>query len=286
MGISILGYGLHVPLVTHLARRYDGLTVTVYRGLSLGITMAPLLLFVPADDFARLPAYFSVLALASLVGALGFFLSVTGGIYLPIGISTAFRQAAGITTVILLGVLVLGELVTPAEYGLIALLLLGVVALALSRPDIRHLAKQNVSLGIATSLAAGVATTSAYLFFATVSREISPFLAGYFWELGIGVVALIFMLAQRVAGGQHLVLLPRRDVLKIAGVALLTIVGTSGYGLAINYGDFTIAGALLATSGAVSVFGAWFLFGERLSRVHLALAFCIVALASALQLVH
>jgi drug/metabolite transporter (DMT)-like permease len=94
------------------------------------------------------------------------------------------------------------------------------------------------------------------------------------------------MLAQRVAGGQRLVLLPSRDVLKIAGVALLTIVGTSGYGLAINHGDFTIAGALLATSGAVSVFGAWFLFGERLSRMHLALAFCIVALASALQLVH
>ena len=52
--LSRIAYTFNDVLVGELARKHDGLEISMFRGLSLGVTMAPVLIWVPARAWAEL----------------------------------------------------------------------------------------------------------------------------------------------------------------------------------------------------------------------------------------
>ncbi len=154
--ISILSYGIQIPLLSKYARNIDSLSTTIYRNVSLIFTMAPVLFFVPKDAFSQLPDYFWFLALASGAGALAFILNMTASTYLPISIGNSLRRVSQIITSVVLGMIFFNEYLSTYQIVLIGLMTLGAVTLTTPKPDVSHLKKQNVFFGAFLGALSGI----------------------------------------------------------------------------------------------------------------------------------
>lgn len=283
--VSLVAFGIQTPLLAIYARRFDGITVAMYRNVSLMITMSPVLLFIPEGQYELLAEYWPYVALSAFLGAVTFILGITASTYLPIGISQSLRQATNILSAIILGVLFFAEYLTALQLTLVGLLLGGVVALSLSKPDVLHLERQNVSRGIWMSIAAGVGASCTFLFFAYASRAMSPLLTGYLLEVGVGVTAVVLGALRYLAFKQKTPLLKVRDIIKLTLVSATAIVGTLCFGFAVTFGPYALASAVVSTAGIVSLLVAWYVFKEKITQKQLLTVLFILGMVIALQFV-
>lgn len=268
--LFIIAYGLQGALQAIHIRKYDALTVGVYRNLSLIITMMPVLLFVPASNILDVTQHLWPLFLASLFGALGLWMAFAAAHYLPIGVGTALRQMMLTTTAVLLGAFIFREFLEPLQLLFLGLAAGAGVALILSKIDYGHLNPRTIGRGIVLTLSAGVMVAFSFFYFSTLSRSIHPFAAAYFWESAIGLFLLVFFLIR--AFREKLPRMPSRfDSMAIFGVALLTLPGTVGYSLAVTHGPFAIASGLMSLTTVVAIMTGRYLYHERLSLLQMML---------------
>ena len=265
MGLTVLSFGIHSALIVSFARRFDALVVATYRSLSLIVTMAPLLIFVSWEETLAITEHAWPIVLSAGIGSIAFTLSITGSRYLPIGVASSLRQTISVPVAIVIGMLFLQEFLTLAQI----LLLVGIGAcavwLTLLRSDQPHLDPKLASWGITLSVCAGVGSALAWYFFSVAARELNPFVAAYFVEVGVGLFTLFYLVVLRVSRVHTSSLyMPLGTLRNIALVGMLTISGTAGYALAVNYGPYPLASGLMTGAILIATVLAWFLFKERL----------------------
>lgn len=281
---AIFAYGVQIPMIAVYARRFDAITVAIYRNISLVFTMLPILFFVPSEQFAIAVKNWPYFLLMGVIGACSYIAMLTSSIYLPVGIAQSFRQASNIIAAILLGVLFLSEILSAMEFGLIALLLIGSIALSLSKPNVLHLERQNVSRGVWLAIAGGAGGALSFLFFSQAARSVSPIIAAYALEAGVGISILLYALARSFFFKKRLVAMPLRDAAGLVAISLTTIIGTLSFAYAVTLGSFALATALLSAGGIVALVIAWWLYGERLTLFQLGVILYMIAIIVVLRL--
>ena len=180
MIVAVLSFGIQGSLQTYFARKYDALVVTLYRNLSLVVTMLPILFFTTLPEILAIREHFMTLVLASGTGAFALMCSLSSARYLPIGISSAIRQMVQVSIAILLGMLLFHEYLTTAQIFVLVCIVISAVSLALLRSDHPHLDSRMIGRGIFLTVTAGVSAAFTFYFFSVLSRELNPFVSTYF----------------------------------------------------------------------------------------------------------
>ncbi|MBY0110410.1 DMT family transporter [Patescibacteria group bacterium] len=286
VAVAILSYGIQSPLNVLFSRRLGALRFTVYRNLSLAVTMAPVLLFAPWEEVLAIHTMLPVLLLASATGAFGFICLQTAARYLPVGITQAIRQAVYVTGTVILGALFFGEYLTLMQLLVLAGVLLASVFIMVSRSNHAHLDSSKHGRGVMFSVVAGVSVAFSFYFFSQLSRELNPLVAGYFWEATIGVLTFAYMLFEKYRGAYvDPITLPLKEIGVIALMSLTTISGTLGYAYAVNYGPFALASGLVTSTVLISAVVSWFLFKERLTMWQVCLILIVTGLMILLRFI-
>ncbi len=279
IAVAILSYGIQGSLQVFFARKYDALVVALYRNLSLTVTMLPVFLFVSFAEIVQIKEHLFVLALGSMAGTFSLICSLSSSRYLPIGISSAIRQMVHVFVAILLGIFFLQEYLTFFQLLVLTGLVFSAISLALLKSEQPHLEARTVSKGVLLTTLSGVGAALTFYFFTILSREINPLVAAYFWEVGVGVFALVYLgcllAAQRYDTN---VILPGADALKVILVSLLTIPATASYAFAVNHGPYALASGMLTMTTLVATVVGWLLYKEVMSKAQVVFIIAAVAL--------
>ena len=283
---SVLAYGLHGTLLTIFVRKIDSLNVTIYRNLSFIITMLPLLFFTTFDEISKLADFLPELFFASSAAVVALWTRLECIKHMPFGIATSIRQGIQVVFAFFLGYFILGELFTFLEISIIFIILLAVVSISLMKMQTAHLENSNKVLGFILIIIGGIFNTLAFFYFAILSRELNPFIATYFWESVIGIIALSVAL---IFGGKQglpkIKILRPDDIIKISLVSTLTIIGTLGFAFALRMGDFAIASSLMVTVVVVQAILGYFFLKEKLNIRQILAILLIVVAVMALKLI-
>lgn len=265
--VSVVGYGIHVPLITLFARRFDSLIVTVYRNLSFAIWIVPLFFLFPLAEIMEVKNHWPTLAIAATTGFASLLWNLNGKIYLPVGVSGAILRTGNVVFAILLGFLFFGEVLSVIQTVLLMGVLVCAVALSILRSQHAHLDISHAWKGAVFSAIGGIGVSISFFFFSILSREIHPLIASYFWETSIGVCALAYLFFQYARGKyQSKMLLPFKQSAGIAGSSLFVVIGTVCFAFAINHGPFSLATGIGAAAVLVATIISWFLFREKLRK--------------------
>ncbi len=196
-----------------------------------------------------------------MLGLWGMFFSFR---YLPIGIASSLRNAAATVFVTLLSYLILRETLSATTIFLIALAIASTVFLGSQKNPMPHLKEKTligiVILGLTAFPAAASTFTAAWL-----SRQVDPFVAGYFWEVSVGAAALIAIALRSLLMKKRLKWIGFRQAGTIALAAWPTLIGTGAFVLAAARGPVAIVATIDLFSVVVSTFIAHLFFQEKLS---------------------
>lgn len=262
--VAALGYSLQSTLMASYYRRMDRLSAVAYRGISLGISMFPLLFFVPVEALSKIPRYFILILLASVLAALGNWAIANAYRRLPVGIATAYGMSFSSVNVALITFIFLGERLSFQQLLFIGLILLGVVLLGVSRSQGVLPEDYDLRRGLANCFVFGLFLGTAYALVGIASRQLDPFIVGYLWEFMIGLVAALVAIGRGYLGGLPLAKIPRKDFTRILVYSAPTAIGTGCYALAMTIGSIGIAAALISTTMVFSTLFAYFFYGETL----------------------
>ncbi len=275
--ITIVAYGVQTPFNIYFSRKTDPFTLTTYRGLSLAITMAPLLWFAGAAEIAKILDFIPTLLIASSVGPIGFMFNLAAAHHLPMGISNSVRQAVYTLSAMALGLLFFNELLSLWQFVFLLLIVSGVVALALTRGDTKIDTDAKPILGVLYGVLAGISYAISFMLYSELARNMSPLVAGYFWEALIGIFALLLWIGRRVVLKTPMLFLNTKDTLLVGLVSLTTIAATISYGFAVNYGHYALAAGLVQTNIVITAIAGWLVFKEKLSYRQIVLILFILA---------
>lgn len=241
--VSRFAYSLNDVFVGRLARRYGRMEVAAWRGVSLGITMAPLLLWVSGASWIALGARWrELLLLVTLTGAANI-LQLQAARNLPFGLRAAFMIAGIAVGSLIFGRIFLGELLSPAQITLALLMVASSVAAALGT-HASHEIKPDIKKGAVFAGAAAVLMAVVGLLVARLARVSDPLLVAWAWEFGAGailVVPMLFRWRESFSAGFA------GRFGRIAIASLPTVVGSGGSVLALTLGAFGVWGAIAGT---------------------------------------
>ncbi len=255
--LARIGYSFNDILTGELARKEDPAEVAAWRGLSLGVTMLPLLLWVPASAWRALSEHWFALAFAIGITSISNVLVQAAARLLPFGLRVAFL-AAGITTVcILTGIFWLGESVPPLALLWCAVLLVAACRLA-AGDHATATFTPHIGRGAMLCLAGSICVALGITSLAQLARTTHPLLAGYLWEFGIGICCAFYFLARRAWQKSRTPLFHWPRILKIGAASAPTAIGTGCMALALSFGPLTIAQSLGGVGVVcVTLLGRW-----------------------------
>jgi len=239
--VSRIFYTLNDIFTGNLARRHDRLELAALRGVSLGVSMAPVLLWVPRSAWSRLESEASLLFAIVLLTAIANVLQLQSARYLPFGLRASIILTGVSLGSVLLGCFVLGERLSAATTGWCALIVLS-SALAAPGEHATHEIQLRLGLGSVLALTGAILMAVVALLMKGLAERTHPLLAAWAWEFGSGVILLPVLLAQRQT--------PRASPRYFARVALAsspTVIGSSASILALGSGRLGLWGALAGT---------------------------------------
>jgi len=262
--LSMIGYGVQTSLLAHLSRKMDALDMTLYRNFSFIVTLSPLLLFVNGAEIAQVFQYWPQLLIMGVMAVLalwGVFISFR---YLPIGIVFALRSGMVAIFVALMGYLFLAEMLSIWAIGLIILAIIATVFLAVQKNHMPHL-NEKALIGILSLLLTAIPASVTVFMAGWLSRQVHPFVAGYFWEAAIALMALLAVMLRCVFTQRKVKWLGWKEAGKIALAAWPTLIGTGAFTLAASQGPIAIVSAIGLASTVVATLMAHYLFHEKLN---------------------
>ncbi|HEV8550377.1 MAG TPA: EamA family transporter [Polyangiaceae bacterium] len=239
--LSRLFYTLNDIFTGRLARQHDRLELAALRGVSLGITMAPVLFWVPRSAWASLLSEPARLGGIVFVTAIANVLQLQSARYMPFGLRASVILTGISLGSVLLGWFVLGERLSGAAAGWCALVVLS-AALAALGDHATHEIEPRLWWGAALALAGASLMAVVALFMKGLTERTHTLLAAWAWEFGSGVVLLPVMLVRRTASGA----LPRHFA-RVALASSPTAIGSSASMLALGSGRLGLWGALAGT---------------------------------------
>ena len=241
--LSRFAYAFNDVLVGRLARQHGQVEVAALRGLSLGITMAPLLLFVPAAAWgalaARWPSYLLMIAVTAACNVL----QNRAARFLPFGLRSAVMISTISIASVLLGALFFGERLSSTE-GLLCLLLIGAAVLAALGEHAAHEIQPDIPKGAVLSLSAGLFLSVASVLTKRLAIATHPMLIAWAWEFGAGAILLAPLVWQWRRG------IPPGLLGRFRGTAVAsapTVVGSGASIAALSLGALGLWGAIAGT---------------------------------------
>jgi len=241
--VARLFYSLNDVFIGRLARQYDRLEVGACRGISLGVTMAPVLFWVEPAAWPRLLAHSGDLLLLVSVTAIANLLHFRAAVYLPFGIRAALLVTGMSVCSLLLGFGVLDEHLAPSSLGFAAVLVLSAAVASLGEHG-RHDIEPDVPKGTLLTLAAALLMAVVALLVKRLAQATDPLLTAWAWELGAGLVLVLPWLWRRRARLDRAV---AQRFLRIGRAASPTAIGSAASVLALKLGELGLWGALAGT---------------------------------------
>ena len=261
--LSMFGWAFQNTLLVRHARKMDGLSLAFYRNVSFFVTLSPLLIGASREDILAVLAFWPHLLLVGMCGGLFLALHFTVYRYIPVGVATSMNRAIVILLVALVSTVYMGESLSNVEVLFICIIASSALLLGWCKNDMDHL-KNNVLVGIGIIVLGAIPLLITKQIITVMSREASPLITGYFWEISIAIGAFVVIGLRRLCTGEKLERVSRAQFLDIAACSAFTLVGTGCYTLGVSIGSFAIAEAIGAGGLAVGSLFAWKLYGERL----------------------
>src|SRR5262249_16948944 len=134
-----IAYAADAVLTGQQARLMPPSEVVMWRGLSLGITMAPVLLFVPIVAWERAPEHWREMAAGSILASLANVCAQRAGNYMPFGLRGVVNTSAGIVFSVVIGLLVFREKIALPTLLFCALLVLAASSVSLGNHPIKNI---------------------------------------------------------------------------------------------------------------------------------------------------
>ena len=277
--VATIGYSIQGVMMAGCYRTLDRLSAVAYRGLAIGIWMAPLLYFVPKEDFVRFPTLLAPMLVGATLTAIANLFSARTYSFLPVGIATALSVCFGAIFTALLSFVILDERLHVSQIFFMLLLFGGTLVLGRSKSAGTLPKEYNPTNGIINSVLFGIFISTGYFAVGSLSRQLHPFLVGYFWELLIGVIAANLALARGAIATNGLQPLTQKQFQQVFFASSMTVVGTACFAMATSIGPIGLATTIMASMMVFnSVLGIFF-FQEKLSgRQWLILLFICLAL--------
>jgi drug/metabolite transporter (DMT)-like permease len=242
--VARFSYSLNDVFIGRLARRHGRMEVAAFRGVSLGVSMAPWLLLVPAVAWGALAAHAGELLLTVAVTAVANILQLHAARFLPFGLRAALMLSTMATCSVFLGWSVLGERLTPLQVGLCLVLIGSGVAVALGSYGVQEI-EIDVPRGAVLTLLAATLMACAVFGVKRLAHETHPLLTAWAWEFGSGLILLGPVLWR--ARGPSVAAAVRPRFWTVAAAALPTALASGASVLALNFGELGLWGALGAT---------------------------------------
>lgn len=238
-------YSLNDIFIGRLARRQGRVEVAAFRGASLGVSMAPWLLLVPATAWGALGAHPLALLATVSVTAIANILQLQAVRYVPFGLRAALMICTMATFSLLIGWGALDERLTALQVGLCIVLVASGAAVALGSHSGAEI-EVDVPRGAALTVAAGTLMACAIFGVKYLARETHPLLAAWAWEFGAGVVLLAPALLRRAPASAGAPSLGARFG-RVALAALPTALASGASVLALDFGALGLWGAIGGT---------------------------------------
>jgi drug/metabolite transporter (DMT)-like permease len=242
--LARFGYSLNDIFIGRLARRQGRVEVAAFRGTSLGVSMAPWLLLVPATAYQALLRHPLALVSTVAVTAIGNILQLHAVRYIPFGLRAALMICTMAVCSLLIGWGVLGERLSVVQVSFCAVLVASGAAVALGSHTGNDI-ELDVPRGAALTVAAGALMACAVSGVKFLAREAHPLLAAWAWELGAGLILLGPALLRRSSVPATVPL--HRRFARVALAALPTALASGASVLALDFGNLGLWGALGGT---------------------------------------
>lgn len=253
--VSRFAYSVNDILVGRLARVHSRVEVAAWRGITLGVTMAPWLVFAPAEGWHALATRGWDVLILLVVTATANLMMLNASRYMPFGVRAAFIVSGIAAFSGLLGWAVLGERMSGAE---IALSLVVVISAVVSAPGehATHEFKPDMRRGAIYASAAAVLIACMGLMVAKISRASHPLITAWVWEFGGGLILLGPLVWRYATRGVPAQLGAR--VRAIAVASSPTVIGSGFSALALTMGSLGVWAAVAGTQVLFSaVLGSW-----------------------------
>jgi drug/metabolite transporter (DMT)-like permease len=238
--VARFSYSLNDVFIGRLARMHGGVEVAALRGVSLGVSMAPWLLSVPAAAWQALAAHGGVLLVTVAITGVANILQLHAARYLPFGLRAALMLSTMATCSVLIGWSVLGERLTPLQVGLCFALIASGVAVALGSHEVREI-EIDIPRGAALTVLAALLMACAVFGVKRLARDTHPLLTAWAWEFGSGLILVGPVLLARRATALPNTL---RRFPAVAVASLPTALASGASVLALDFGALGMWGAL------------------------------------------
>ena len=267
-------------------RNIDELSTVAYRGLSLGISFAPLLLLVPEEAFGTfLSTQIPMLLFAGFIAA---FANTCAGISLrklTVALANTIGFSAAALMSLLIDVFVYERSFSLYQLGLIALLFVTLFFFSVGDGKRSLVREGGILVGVGYAAVFGFLIGIAGAMVGELSKGSHPFVIGYTWEVAIGTFALFYCFVRKALGGEGFSVIPLRTFGSILLYASPTAAGTGLYLYALTLGPLAIVSALQSTIMVFSLFFGALIFKERFGSRELILLLVITSLVIALRYV-
>ncbi|MBT3349327.1 hypothetical protein HN954_01655 [bacterium] len=274
--ISMAAYAVQNTLLVHHVRKLDGLSVAIFRNFSLIVTMSPLLFLATRAEIFAVFQNWPLLLAASATGAISLTFSLWSIKFLPVGISLAFRRGLGAILMFVAGFLMFGETISLIEAGIVLLVILTTTWVTLIKNNFEHL-NHRVRIGFLLAIICTIFGVITFSLMSLLAREAGPAATGYFWEMGIGICALMIGFGRQIFGGKKIAKISGKVFLKIALISWPTLIATGSFAYAVTLGPIGIANAIGTGGILVGTVMAHFLYREKLKKMQWILIFAIAA---------
>ncbi len=241
--ISRVAYAFNDVLTGKLGRTLGGLEVACLRGVSLGFSMAPLLLLVPNEAWGRLLLHADWLLAATLLTGASNYALLKAARELPFGLRAAIQIVGFMLLSTVLGQLVLGDKLGLMQGVWCLWLLLSSVAVALGDHRSEEMTPR-LWQGSLWTILSSIFIACASLCVARLARGVDPFLTAWAWEFGAGLVLLpcLGWKWRKGAGAFRWV-----DVGRIALASSPTVIGSGVSMAALTMGTIGLWAAMAGT---------------------------------------
>jgi drug/metabolite transporter (DMT)-like permease len=239
--VSRFFYTLNDLFTGRLARKYDRLELAALRGVSLGLSMAPLLFWVPRSAWSKLLSEPGSLVGIVALTALANVLQLQSARYLPFGLRASVILTGISLGSVLLGALVLGEKLSLGVVAWCSVIVASAV-LAAAGEHATHEIELRLVPGIALALTGASLMAVVALLMKGLAERSHPLLAAWAWEFGSGVILVPMLVLRRAS----LRALPRHFA-RVALASSPTAIGSSASIVALGSGRLGLWGALAGT---------------------------------------
>jgi len=242
--VSRFAYSVNDILVGRLARVQPRMEVAAWRGVTLGLTMAPWLLFVPAGAWPALAGQWADVLILVTVTAAANIMMLNASRCMPFGVRAAFVVSGIAAFSGLLGWAVLGERMSLVE-GVLSLVVVASAVLSALGEHATPEFKPDMRRGASFAVAAALLIAGMGLMVARLSRSTHPLLTAWVWEFGGGLVLFGPLLWRYAREGVPADLAARVRAIAIAGSP--TVIGSGFSALALTMGTLGVWAAVAGT---------------------------------------